>query len=564
MLKPSSNEHLISSVLRALYYSRSCSPFRVQPLRYSSTTSADSNPKSVAVIGGGITGLSAAWYLTKFAPSVSVTLYEKSSRLGGWLNSKQVESEHGTILFEQGPRTLRPWTIAGLVTIDMIRQLNLEDQLVIIPKASNAAKNRFIYYPDRLNQLPNDVLSVILSVNLPVMKGILGGVLIEPFRKPRPKDLTDESVGSFLARRFNRNLSDNVVSAVMHGIYAGDVDQLSAKSLLPTLWRDEGIHGNIIKGMVRNNLELLDDQITRAELHKDNLEIFSRIKDASVYSFKRGIESLSLALKKQLEGNPQVTIKTGSGVEGIEYDATQGQPLQIRVDGTRVSHSHAISTLFAPDLNSLLPREAQSSALASVEAVTVLVVNLYFTTPNLLPVKGFGYLIPKSVPIEHNPERALGVVFDSDAAPEKTTENLGGEAGTKVTVMLGGHWWKGMDQYPDEKESMKMARSVLERHLKVTEAPAITNVTLQRNCIPQYTVGHEDRMKSAHSDLLEEFDGRLSVAGSSYKGVGLNDCIRNARDVVGTMVKGFSVGENFTGLESFEQGKKWVKKIGPK
>ena len=73
------------------------------------------------LIGGGITGLSAAWYLSKLAPTVPITLYEKSGRLGGWLNSKRVEYNGGSVLFEQGPRTLRPWSVAGLVTLDMVR-----------------------------------------------------------------------------------------------------------------------------------------------------------------------------------------------------------------------------------------------------------------------------------------------------------------------------------------------------------------------------------------------------------------------------------------------------------
>lgn len=64
--------------------------------------------------------MSTAWYLARFAPGVPITVYEQSERLGGWLRSKQVEYEGGTVLFEQGPRTIRPWTIAGLVTIDMV------------------------------------------------------------------------------------------------------------------------------------------------------------------------------------------------------------------------------------------------------------------------------------------------------------------------------------------------------------------------------------------------------------------------------------------------------------
>ncbi|RPA94850.1 Protoporphyrinogen oxidase [Choiromyces venosus 120613-1] len=555
MVKPQKHRLLIPSSLSpasSVRSSRTTHSHRQTSLRYLHRTTPTGTIESVAVLGslytscmcGGITGLSAAWYLSKLAPSVPVTLYEKLDRLGGWLHTKRVESEDGIIQFEQGPRTIRPWTVSGLVTIDMIRQLDLEKELILISKNSPAAKNRFIYFPDRLNQLPNSLLSVLLSPNLPVMKGVLSGVLAEPFRKRRPADLTDESVGSFISRRFNKALANNLVSAGLHGIYAGDIDQLSAKSLFPRFWMAEE-HGSLIRSALSNKtMETEGDQTTRAELRDDNVGICGRMEGTSVYSFKNGIETLSLALARDLEKSPNVTIKTGAKLDNIDYVKTQGLPINI-TEGTNkaASYSHVISTLFAPSLNSLLPTPLQSPSLASVQAVTVLVVNLYYRTPNLLPVQGFGYLIPRSVPDSENPEKALGVIFDSDTTPSP---------GTKVTVMMGGHYWQGRTSYPDQHEAVKMAITLLQRHLRITETPALTNVTLQKDCIPQYTVGHDERMETAHEDLIG-FNGRLSVAGNSYSGVGLNDCVRSARDVV----KGLLSGSSLTGLDGFKD-KQWV------
>ncbi|KAH8155131.1 uncharacterized protein LAJ45_00140 [Morchella importuna] len=567
LLTQSYHKNLISSVLGGLYSSRSCISRRTLPCapvhskRYSaSTPGGDSDKtKSAAVLGGGITGLSTAWYLTRFAPGVPITVYEQSERLGGWLRSKQVEYEGGTVLFEQGPRTIRPWTIAGLVTIDMIRQLGLESELLIIPKTSPAAKNRFIYYPDRLNQLPGDIASVILSFRLPVMKGVFSGMIGEPFRRRRPTDIEDESVGSFLTRRFNKSLANNLASAVLHGIYAGDVDQLSAKSLFPGLWRSEEIHGSLMRGVFGKGEETLDDQVVRAELHKDNQGICSNMSSASVYTFKKGIETLSLALTKELEANPNVTIKTKFPIQGLSY--TSGNPLPVKImhlSTPPTHHSHTISTLSAASLASLLPTATPSPSLSAISAVTVLVVNLYFRTPSLHRVKGFGYLIPKSIPESANPHHALGVIFDSDTSP--TTET-----GTKVTVMLGGHYWSSRSTYPDDEEAVRMATETLERHLRITEKPVLSNVTLQRGCIPQYHVGHNERLGRAHSDLMRSFRGRLSVAGSSFGGVGLNDCVRGARKVakgVAEAMRGQSEEDRgLTGLELWSEGGiKWVSK----
>lgn len=160
-------------------------------------------------------------------------------------------------------------------------------------------------------------------------------------------------------------------------------------------------------------------------------------------------------------------------------------------------------------------------SLADEHSVTVMVVNLFYPDPNALPVHGFGYLIPRSAPLEQNPERALGVVFDSDATQGQDTAT-----GTKVTVMLGGHWWDDFDVYPDAEEGVKMARDVLARHLGITGTPSKTMVGLHRDCIPQYTVGHPLRLAQANVALRRGYGGRLRVAGNSYHGVGLNDCVR--------------------------------------
>jgi oxygen-dependent protoporphyrinogen oxidase len=142
-------------------------------------------------------------------------------------------------------------------------------------------------------------------------------------------------------------------------------------------------------------------------------------------------------------------------------------------------------------------------------------VNLFFSNPSLLPVEGFGYLLPQSIPFEQNPERALGVIFDNSAVRGQDTA-----PGTKMTVMMGGHWWNGFDGFPDEEEGLAMARSVIERHLGITDEPVAHHVNLSKDCIPQYTLGYED-----------EFKGRLRVVGAQFNGVGVNDCITGAWNV---------------------------------
>ncbi len=173
-----------------------------------------------------------------------------------------------------------------------------------------------------------------------------------------------------------------------------------------------------------------------------------------------------------------------------------------------------------------------------------MVVNLFYTNPDLLPKHGFGYLIPRSIPFEQNPECALGVVFDSDALKGQDPV-----PGTKVTVMIGGHWWDDFDAYPDEDEGAAMATAVLARHLNITAKPDAIHVAVKRECIPQYTVGHEDRMSQAKDALMEQYKGRLSALGSSFTGVGLNDCVMTAARNLSHELLRLGKARRWTGLE---------------
>lgn len=127
--------------------------------------------------------------------------------------------------------------------------------------------------------------------------------------------------------------------------------------------------------------------------------------------------------------------------------------------------------------------------------------------------------------------------------------------------MMGGHYWSGRSSYPDEEAAVRMATAVLARHLRINEKPVLSNVTLQSKCIPQYHVGHDERLKRAHADLMRGFSGRVAVAGSSFGGVGLNDCIRGAREVAKKMAES---EVDVTGLERWVQEERWVTKIEPK
>lgn len=580
-------DHLLVSLLRRCYSTSSCrrpsSHRSIAPKRLIHISTSKSRPttdtsidnhssrtyatsvkqEEIAVLGGGITGLATAYYLSKEVPKAKVTLYEAGESLGGWLRSKYIDIGTGKVLFEQGPRSLRPSRGSGVLTSLMAYELGLANEIITTSKHAIAAKNRYVYYPDRLVTMPSADMDLLSSLrnwwSEPIFKGSLVAIAREISRSRRPDDLQDESVGSFLRRRLGTpSIGENIVSAILHGIYAGDIEELSVKSLMPGLWWHEGKYGSFLKALwkqrksptIREEEVELMNHLYRNTLSHD-VDLKHLFAGVSVYSFKKGLGSLSKALEKYLRQRPNIQIKTGHTITQLQYQAGQ-HAILVKSDEPK-SFSRVISTLPGGTLSILTRtkrddwRTALVPTLAEIPSVTVAVVNLYYRNPDLLPAHGFGYLIPQSVPCEQNPECALGVVFDSDAMPGQDSV-----PGTKVTVMLGGHWWNEISpKCPTEDGCASMAKAVLKRHLRIKEAPAFVMTSLQRDCIPQYTVGHTSRLNKAHQDLLKAFHGRLAVAGNSYTGVGVNDCVNAGRNIAVKVKNAMFGASQITGLEQF-------------
>ncbi|KAK0262283.1 hypothetical protein B0A54_05230 [Friedmanniomyces endolithicus] len=551
---------------------------------------------NVAILGGGITGLASAYYFTKELPNVRVTIYEASDRIGGWLSSTRVPVKDGTVLFEAGPRTLRP-NGNGVLSAKLLQELDLAKDAIFAQNTSPAARNRYVYYPDHLVRMPHP--SAGIADNLwslftePVFSGTPWGIVSEFFKPARDPSVQDESVGDFFSRRIGHNAVDRLLSGVLHGIYAGDAWQLSAKSLFPVQWRDEAETGGIMAGVVKMQAEGRrvtkheGDFLLEAKKFQWDPLLKATLKDNTAFTLKDGLQGLVDGLARHLFAKGNVEFKTSSPVSSVKLTRAG---IEVTAQGSEQSESyrHVISALSPSHLNEVAKDPTADSNVASlvptIPTVSVMTVNLYYRTPDLHP-PGFGYLIPQATPFESNPERALGVVFDSAYSPSSKDLDLANwqvtdtqllqkarengqlinvndfawynmpdrpntqddvkERGTKLTVMLGGHWWNEWPSFPDEQQGLALAKSVLQRHLNITEEPEAYQVNVQQDCIPQYTVGHEDRLRKAHNKLWSDYKGRLRVAGNWMSGVGVNDCLRSAWDVV----RSIRDGRDGTGLE---------------
>lgn len=473
----------------------------------------------------------------------------------------------------------------------------------------------------------NTVRSVISE---PIFKGVVWNIAAEASVATRPENVKDESVGSFISRRYGKPITDNLVSALFHGIYAGNIYNLSARTLLPKLWyletRDSdgnGINTEMMELMFKQqtlhswetiksaNRASADDSSMK---HRDVFHgLMQMMHQCSVYTLLDGIGSLTTALLGQLLENKNVNIETGAKVSEITFDANNRKFDIACADGYKASDfDYVVSSLPPATLANALSADEKSktqhksliSSLAhSPKAVNVMVVNLYYTSPNLAVPRGFGYLIPRSIPVPQNPERALGVIFGSETAGPKGEESTvqarrvkadfdrsdpewkkivetednqakmeyllkvteveerragqDSASGTKLAVMLGGHWWDGWSEsdLPSESEGIEMAKSVIARHLGITEEPLVAKARLQRDCIPQYQIGYRDDMARIHEGLVSDFGGRMKVTGVWWQGgVGLNDCVMGAREISRAIREGWD-GE--TGLEKYVGEEKW-------
>lgn len=167
-------------------------------------------------------------------------------------------------------------------------------------------------------------------------------------------------------------------------------------------------------------------------------------------------------------------------------------------------------------------------SLTQTHCVSIMRVHLWYPQTRLNP-PGLGYLIPRSVPHEQNPERALGVFFDSDLdAP-----SAGDLDGTKLFVLMGGHHYdpEKATPPPSEDEAVEQAKALVSRHLGIpADTPCFATARLAKDCIPQHYVGHDARMRDADRQLKAAFDGRLAAAGGSYTRIGVMGALRAGYD----------------------------------
>ncbi|PFH48136.1 hypothetical protein AMATHDRAFT_49748 [Amanita thiersii Skay4041] len=539
-------------------------------------------PRHIAVLGGGITGLSSAFHLSRRFPTAQITLVEKQKRLGGWIRSERLPClpNGGSVVLEAGPRTLRP---VDKSILELIHLLGLSKDLITTPKTSSAARNRFLHVPELgrgLHVIPSTPLAFASSNAWPLTRVLLPAVLGEPFRRwnrPLPshpflsgsakgnQKYTDESVDSFLTRRFGEAFARVFGSALVHGIYAADSRSLSVRAAFPSLWEaEEAGGGSVLLGFLRKSRRQAANSGSDGEGYKIG-DVAEKMKNVSVFSFRDGMETLPKALEVYLEKQENVHIVRGRSVTGLSRKHGD-EAFELKLDDSNnvgsssppLTVTHIASALPLPTLHRILLSSPSSSTLPYLTTnpmSTVTVINLVFACPpSAIHPAGFGYLIPRAAAPSPSVQRTelgknhlhlLGTVFDScslaeqDSSPGTTTKltvMLKGEAPHHDDVDMVSPSMDPSTSRPSPSVPRLIARvlTTLVHHLSLPAGtlpdPVYWKVHVNRGCIPTYLPGHKQQMEELQRVLTEEgkgigWEGRLQVVGAGVGGVSVGDCV---------------------------------------
>lgn len=441
---------------------------------------------SVAIIGAGITGLTAGFYLKR--KGVAVTVYEASDRVGGVIQSLRSNG----YLAEFGPNTI-------LETSPKIRQL-VEDaglqqrRLDPDPKASA----RYVVRYKRPIEMPGSPLG-FFTTELFTAKAKLA-VLREPF-VPRLREQKEESIAQFVQRRLGQEFLDHAIDALVAGVYAGDPYKLSVPQAFPKLAQLEAKYGSMIKGQLLGGRE----RKHRGEVAKDR---------APKFSFDEGLQVLPDTLRERLGD----AVRLNTSVTRITESPTGGWILELNEAG-RETRAEYDAVLFAGTAHRLAELKVQTKAPLGLEALRdiryppVASVVLGFRREDVAhPAEGFGMLIPRVEGF-----KILGTIFSSSLFPNRAPAGH-----LTLTSYIGGERYPELASLPPEK-LFALTCEDLRVLLGVRGKPTFQHSVYYPKAIPQYNVGY-GRYRELMSEAERKAPG-LFLAGHYRDGVSLSDSI---------------------------------------
>lgn len=458
----------------------------------------------VLIVGGGISGLVCAHALNQ--AGVEALVVEASGRPGGAIRT---ERRDGYLL------ELAPQSFSGTAPLlKLIADLAIEDEMLEAPPHAP----RYVLVDGKLRQVP-------LSPPAFLTSGLIGlktkwAIARDLLGNSKPPE-QDESVGAFVRRKFSAELLDRLVGPFVSGVYAGDPERLSLRSAFPTLHEAENSKSSVLRGL----------------RFKSSQEPAQR---PTLLSFREGTETLIRALAASLGE------RLRSGVEVVQLQANRiaADEPAFRVTTRSVSQQETLSAdhvvIATPaDVAGRLLRSLEANVerlLAAIEYAPVAVVSLGYRRMDIgHALEGFGFLVPRSAG-----SRTLGTVWNSSLfqgrAPEShvlLTSFVGGATNPQVAALSHGELTSLVQNeigpVLEIRQDARAGRSEPRPHEAVTLAPSFSNVTIYPRALPQYNLGHSDRLAAVEQQRAKHTN--LWLAGNYLRGPSIGACVEQSLGV---------------------------------
>lgn len=459
--------------------------------------------KRIAIIGGGISGLSAAYFLRKAGHGC--TLIERQERLGGVIRSEEVDG----CLIEAGPDSFiaeKPWAM------ELIRELGMADEVI---GSNDHLRKTYVLRRGRLVALPDGVQFMVPTKILPLATtgllslGAKAKMGLEWFRRPRGEQ-PDRSVAEFVREHYGTEVNEYLAQPMLAGVYGGEPEKLSVNSVLPRFVELERKHGSLTKGVLESRL---------AAARKGGSNRAGKPGGSLFLSMKGGMQQLTDALFREIEAS--LTVIRGDA-ETVERTPAG---LAVRVNGGMIEADEVVIAAPAYEAGRIVagldPRSAELlSGIGYSSSITVAL--LYHRPPFDHPLNGFGILMPRAEGRSIAACTWVNTKFPFRAAEDRALLR-GFFAGAKAEAAMSSG---------DSGIAIEVQRE-LQALMGFRAEPAGYRVHRWRRAMAQYEVGHQKRLAELET-RLERAPG-LHLAGNGYSGIGIPDCIRRSRQIAETI-----------------------------
>ncbi|QRG69386.1 protoporphyrinogen oxidase [Brevibacillus choshinensis] len=456
----------------------------------------------ITIVGGGITGLAAAFYLQKEVEAkglpIRFQVVEEKERLGGKIKTWR----HDGFVIEQGPDSfLERKTSAA----QLAKDLGLENDLV-----RNSTGQAYIWHKDRLMPIPE---GAVMGVPTKVMPFVTSELISWPGKIRAAADLFlpastgdgDISVGDFFRRRLGDEVIENLIQPLLSGVYSGDIDNLSLLASFPQFAQMEKQHRSLILAMKHSRPQSKDQGKPKG--------IFLTLKN--------GLESLVEGVESKL---PADAVRKSTGVQELIKRESGGYTL-ITKDGERIETDAVLFTVPHAVAEPLLRPYASVPTLSQANPHMVATISLAFPETAVdIGMEGTGFIVPRN-----SGAKITACTWAHRKWPHTTPA---GKA--LLRCFVGKAKEQAFMQLTDE-EIVEVALRDLHKTMTIRQEPDFYRVTRLQNAIP-YVVGHQAWVRDVSGKVAESLPGVL-LAGASYSGVGVPDCIDQGKKAVTKLIE---------------------------